>query len=98
MSIEERIALLENTAYELQNKINYLEKKNSDKWVSAKELAEIMSCSVNNIYIKVRSGEIYATKRLGSSPKIPMSQFYKDKETEERSVAVISNMKGRVFE
>lgn len=75
MYLEDRVNELEKQVKELTDKVAHLESVNNDKWVSAKELAEIMGCSVNNIYIRIRSGEIYASRKLGS-PKIPLSQFY----------------------
>lgn len=78
MGIEERIERLEQLTEQMEDRINYLESKNNDKWVSAKELAQIMGCSVNNVYIKIRAGEIYSTNKLGSIQRIPMSQFYKN--------------------
>lgn len=76
MGIEQRIEELENLTRYLNDKVEYLESVNNDKWVTAKELSEIMNCSLNNIYIKIRAGEIFATDKLGSIPRIPLSQFY----------------------
>jgi hypothetical protein len=80
MGIEERILELEELTQILSDKIANLECVGNDKWVSAKELADIMGCTVNNVYIKIRSGKVYATNKLGSLPRIPMSQFYQRKE------------------
>lgn len=66
MTLEERIKRLEEQA------------TNREEWVTPKELSEIMKCSTNNIYIKIRKGEIYATDKLGSIKRIPMSQFYQN--------------------
>ena len=74
MSIEDQIKELTGKVEELTDKVARLERE--EKWVSVKELAEIMGCSTNNIYIRARSGEIYASRKLGS-PRIPLSQFYK---------------------
>ena len=79
MGIEEHIKQLEETVKQLTEKVKFMETQYKDRWVSAKELAEIMGCSTNNVYIKIRTGEIYATKKLGAIPRIPMSQFYKEK-------------------
>lgn len=68
MTLEERIKRLEEQA------------TNREEWVTPKELSEIMKCSTNNIYIKIRKGDIYATDKLGSILRIPMSQFYNEKE------------------
>ncbi len=75
MYLEDRVNELERQVTELTDKVAHLKSVNNDKWVSAKELSEIMGCSVNNIYIRIRSGEIYASRKLGS-PRIPLSQFY----------------------
>lgn len=99
MGIEERIEKLEQLTEEMADKINYLEFRNNDKWVSAKELAQIMGCSVNNVYIKIRAGEIYATSKLGSIPRIPMSQFYKNESVKLEPKKVNENLsiKEKVF-
>lgn len=76
MSTEERMALLEERFNELDKKCRQLELQNNDRWVTPKELSEIMKCSLNNVYIKLRAGEIYSTKKFGSIVRIPMSQFY----------------------
>jgi len=101
MGIEERLAELEVLTKNLSSKILYLEKINNDKWVSAKELAELMGCSTNNIYIKIRKGDIYATDKLGSIPRIPMSQFYKKEtlkvEVEKPKSTGVLSVRERVF-
>ncbi len=76
MYVEQRIEELERQVSELSDKVKNLEMIGNERWLSAKEIAELMNCSVNNIYIRIRSGEIYATRILGS-PRIPISQFYK---------------------
>lgn len=73
MFIEERVEGLEENFSELNKKLDEICKP--EKWLSVAELAKIMGCSKSNIYIKVNSGEIYATRLLGS-PRIPLSQFY----------------------
>lgn len=75
MTIEDQIKELAGKVEELTDKVARLERE--EKWVSVKELAEIMGCSANNIYIRIRSGEIYASRKLGS-PRIPLSQFYEN--------------------
>lgn len=84
MGIEERIENLEIQNEELRSKVEYLEHRNEERFVTAKELAAIMNCSVNNVYIKIRSGEIFATDKLGSIPRIPMSQFYQNNPKEKK--------------
>lgn len=76
MGIEERIEQLETICSDLIEKLEYAEAKYCDRFVSSKELAKIMGCSTNNIYLKVRNGDIFATKKLGSNRRIPLSQFY----------------------
>lgn len=75
MRIEDRIEKLEKLVDKLSNQISATKE---DKWVTPSELAKTMGCSVNNIYLKIRSGEIYATDKLGTIKRIPMNQFYKD--------------------
>lgn len=78
MGIEERISELEIRNNELQSRVNYLESRGNDRFVSAKELAAMMGCSRNNVYLKIRNGNIFATKKLGDIPRIPLSQFYEE--------------------
>ncbi|MDU4971097.1 MAG: helix-turn-helix domain-containing protein [Hungatella hathewayi] len=61
---------------DLANRVEKLESHNPEKWVTVKELSEIMSCPENTIYRKIRSGAISATRQTGEI-RIPMSQFYK---------------------
>lgn len=90
MYIEDQINELTFKIQDLTDKMDLL--GHSEKWVSAKELAEIMGCSLSTVYLKIRSGEIYASKRLGT-PRIPLSQFYEEKDQQpekpkkERSIA-----------
>lgn len=84
MTLEERIKRLEEQA------------TNKEEWVTPKELSEIMKCSTNNVYIKIRKGDIYATDKLGSILRIPMSQFYNEKE-EVEAIKEAKSIKERVF-
>lgn len=93
MGIEERIERLEKTVARLTEHINSNYK---DIWVTPQELAQIMNCSVNNIYLKIRSGEIYATGKLGAIKRIPMSQFYKN-ETKEELKPREETMREKIF-
>lgn len=95
MHIEERLDELEKQVKNLTDKVAHLE--HEEKWVSAKELSEIMGCSVNNIYIRIRSGEIYASRKLGS-PRIPLSQFYKTEEPVKLESSITKSLKERIFE
>lgn len=60
---------------DLSDRVCRLETSAPEKWVTVKELAKIMSCPENTIYIKIRSGVIKATRQTGEI-RIPMSQFY----------------------
>ena len=93
MSIEERIERLEMAIATLTEQINATQK---EQWVTPQELAKIMNCSVNNIYLKIRSGEIYATGKLGAIKRIPMSQFYKN-ETKEELKPREKTMREKIF-
>ena len=76
MYLEERVGLMEKEVEGLKEKILSQTAKSDDRFVSPMELAEIMGCSRTTISNKIKSGEIYATRKLGD-PRIPMSQFYK---------------------
>ena len=93
MSIEERIERLEMAIATLTEQINATQK---EQWVTPQELAKIMNCSVNNIYLKIRSGEIYATGKLGAIKRIPMSKFYKN-ETKEELKPREKTMREKIF-
>lgn len=58
MSLEERFEQLEKENTELRSRVETLERKGGDIFVTVKELAEIMKCPANTIYKKIRSGEI----------------------------------------
>lgn len=75
MYLEQQVEQLKRENEELKRRIESLEQKGADRFVTAEELAEIMGCSTNTVYVKVRAGEIEATKRTGGV-RIPMSQFY----------------------
>jgi hypothetical protein len=74
MYLEERVSQLEEQNKMLMLQLERLEKGGLTRFVSVKELAEIMHCSVQNVHRKIRNGEIQATRKLGD-PRIPMSQF-----------------------
>lgn len=76
MYIEEQIKALSEEVEQLKEKVSMYEARSSERFVTAEELAEIMQCAPNTIYVKIRSGEIYASRKTGG-PRIPMSQFYK---------------------
>lgn len=75
--IEDRVKELENTIETLTTRIVSLENKGADKFVTARELAQIMGCSENNIYVKYRAGELVGTKKTGGV-RFPLSQFYEE--------------------
>lgn len=75
MYLEERVEALENEREELLQRIEYLENRGTDRFVTVAELAKLFECSTNTIYVKIREGEIYATRKTGNA-RIPMSQFY----------------------
>lgn len=74
MYLEERVSQLEEQNKLLMLQLERLEKGGMTRFVSVKELAEIMGCSVQNVHRKIRNGEIQVTRKLGD-PRIPMSQF-----------------------
>ncbi len=96
MYIEEMIKDLYEKVTEINQRMDSLQRE--EKWVSVKELAKIMGISPNTIYIKVRSGEIYASKKFGA-PRIPLSQFYQDKSVEDKikKLESPSSLKDRIF-
>lgn len=77
MMIEERIERLEMENQALKERIAALENNQTPQYVTIGELAEIMQCSRQNIYQKIRTGNILATRKLGD-PRIPMNQFLED--------------------
>ena len=60
----------------LNDEILKIQAREQERFVTSAELADIMQCSKKTIHNKLKSGEIYATRKLGD-PRIPMSQFYK---------------------
>lgn len=105
MYLEERVEHLEKENLDLRKRIESLENNGMDRFVSAGELAEIMGCSVNTVYVKIREGTIEATRRTGDH-RIPMSQFYRKTENKEDKTVKIhqyqkkekpKNMKSLVF-
>ena len=96
MHIEDQLEELQETVDQLTEKVAHLEQVNNDKWLSVKELSEIMGVSTNTIYIKIRSGEIYASRKLGS-PKIPISQFYETKKPEPKKPEPKKSLQERIF-
>lgn len=75
MYLEERISRLEEENASLKKRLEALERKGADRFLNAHEVADMFGCAPNTIYTKIRSGEIYATRKAGGV-KIPLSQFY----------------------
>lgn len=72
MNIEERITKLEQDNIELKARIDMLSRM--EHYVTPTELAKILHCSKNHIYIQIRSGTIQAVT-VGAAIRIPLSQF-----------------------
>lgn len=72
--IEERLSSLEDKVSELNGIINTLLAGRNEEWETPAQVAERLHCSVNNIYVKIHKGEIFADRSTGR-PRIPMSQF-----------------------
>ncbi|HKL80359.1 MAG TPA: helix-turn-helix domain-containing protein [Mobilitalea sp.] len=73
MTIEERILKLEQDNIELRERVDMLSKMG--QFVTPSELAGILRCSKNHIYIQIRSGAIQAVT-VGTAIRIPISQFH----------------------
>ncbi|HWT76946.1 MAG TPA: helix-turn-helix domain-containing protein [Mobilitalea sp.] len=72
MNINERITKLEQDNSELRARVDILSRM--EHYVTPAELAKILHCSKNHIYIQIRSGSIQAVT-VGAAIRIPMSQF-----------------------
>jgi excisionase family DNA binding protein len=72
LNINERISKLEKDNIELRARIDLLSRM--EHYVTPAELAKILHCSKNHIYIQIRSGMIQAVT-VGATIRIPMSQF-----------------------
>lgn len=72
MNIDERISKLEQDSIEMRVRIDELLRM--EHYVTPRELAKILRCSKNHIYIQIRSGTIKAVT-VGAAIRIPMSQF-----------------------
>jgi excisionase family DNA binding protein len=72
LNINERVAQLEQSYSELKAIVNMLARM--EHYVTPSELAKILHCSKNHIYIQIRSGAIQAVM-VGAAIRIPMSQF-----------------------
>lgn len=72
LNINERVSQLEQGYSELKESVNMLTRM--EHYVTPLELAKILHCSKNHIYIQIRSGAIQAVT-IGAAIRIPMSQF-----------------------
>lgn len=79
MYLEERVAALETENRMLQERLEQIEQYSTTRFVSISELAVLMGCTPQNIYKKIKAGQIKVTRKLGD-PRIPMSQFLEDLE------------------
>lgn len=80
MYIEERVQALEMQIELLQKQLESLQGAGEELFLTPKEAAQLMRCSVQTIYLKVQSGDIQADMSTGRA-RIPRSQFYRKKET-----------------
>lgn len=74
MYIEEQIKAIQEENKILKAEIEQLKKYGTVRYVTPKELAELMNCSLQNVHNKIRNGSIQVTRKLGA-PRIPMNQF-----------------------
>jgi excisionase family DNA binding protein len=58
----------------IEQRVRKLENQNTSEYATPNELAIILKTTPNNVYRKIRNGEIKAIK-MGRSYKIPMSQY-----------------------
>lgn len=72
MTISERLNQLEKFKAAVEKIMG--EKELLEKYVTPVELAAIMNCSKNHVYVQIRKGKIRAIS-VGASIRIPMSQF-----------------------
>lgn len=87
MYIEERVEALEKENKILRQELDELRARGTERFVSAKQLAEEMSVSVSQIHKKIKTGEIRSTRKLGDV-RIPMSQF-NEEETPEGLIRLV---------
>jgi excisionase family DNA binding protein len=65
---------LRQAIFRIEQRVRKLENQNSSEYATPNELAVILKTTPNNVYRKIRNGEIKALK-MGRSYKIPMSQY-----------------------
>lgn len=66
--------LLRRKCDQLEERLQKLETAGNKEFATPKEVADMLACSQNNIYIKIRQGKIKAVL-LGRSYRIPLGQF-----------------------
>lgn len=74
--MSEDLQALHREIESIKDELEKIQARTQDRFVTSAELAEIMGCTRKTVCVKIKSGEIYATRILGV-PRIPMSQFYK---------------------
>ena len=84
MYIEERVEAMEAQIRKLQEQLEELQGI-GEQFLTPKEAAQLMRCSVQTIYLKVQSGDIQADMSTGRA-RIPKSQFYKKKPVQAREL------------
>ena len=97
-----RLASLELSVLDLYKRLQRLE--NCQNYVTAKELAGLMKCSVSHVYKAIHSGKI-KTVNVGGVRRIPMSQFDNDvlnnhlrKQKKHSSKNFIENLKNNIWQ
>ena len=84
MYIEERVEAMEAQIRKLQEQLEELQGI-GEQFLTPKEAAQLVRCSVQTIYLKVQSGDIQADMSTGRA-RIPKSQFYKKKPVQAREL------------
>jgi len=93
LNIDERITKLEKDSNELKARIDVLSRM--EHYVTPAELAKILHCSKNHIYIQIRSGTIKAVT-VGAAIRIPMSQFETNKSPNKKIIRKQSEPENQV--
>ena len=76
MFLEERVDQLEKGLKEAQNALRLIQEASVEEFMTPKETAEFLKCSVQTIHNQVRNGKIEANYSTGMA-RIPKSQFTK---------------------
>ncbi len=72
--LEQRVEALEKENEIIRQELDELRARGTERFVTVKQLAEVMNVSVSQVHRKVKNGEIRSTRKLGDV-RIPMSQF-----------------------